>query len=288
MFPSVAPSSSYPPPEAPPPEPSRLPKIVVIVAAVVCGLTCLFVLYDLATRSSSDLKARVAALEQKQKAMEATQHELSHHLQATSSQFETALSQQVASKEELAARASELEREQKAASSRLAAQQSQQGKQLAAMTGEVTNVKTDVGSAKTDLQKTQSDLAATNAKLERAIGDLGVQSGLIAHNSQELEVLKHKGDRNYYDFVLRKGVRTPVSTVSLQLKKVDPGKSKFTMSVMADDRTIEKKDRTVNEPLQFYSGREHMLYEVVVFTADKSSVTGYLSTPKNAPVPVTP
>ena len=79
-----------------------------------------------------------------------------------------------------------------------------------------------------------------------------------------------------------------MSTVSLQLKKVDPKKSKFTLNVMADDRTIEKKDRTVAEPLQFYTGRDHMLYEVVVFTANKNSITGYLSTPKNAPTPVTP
>ena len=44
----------------------------------------------------------------------------------------------------------------------------------------------------------------------------------------------------------------------------------------------------MNEPLQFYTGRDHLLYEVVVFTADKNNITGYLSTPKNAPTPVTP
>lgn len=120
------------------------------------------------------------------------------------------------------------------------------------------------------------------------MGDLGVQSGLIAHNASELEVLKRKGERNYYEFTLQKGAKTPVSTVSLQLKKVDPNKSKFTMNVIADDKTIEKKDRTLNEPLQFYTGRDHMLYELVVFTANKNVVTGYLSTPKSAPTPVTP
>ena len=166
--------------------------------------------------------------------------------------------------------------------------QNQQSKQIAAVSGEVTDVKTDVGAAKTDIQKTQTDLATTNQKLEKTIGDLGVQSGLVAHNASELEILKHKGDRNYYDFTLQKNARTPISTVSLQLKKVDAKKSKFTINVIADDKTIEKKDRTVNEPLQFYTGRDHMLYELVVFTADKNSVTGYLSTPKNAPTPVTP
>jgi seryl-tRNA synthetase len=191
-------------------------------------------------------------------------------------------------KQEMAARAAELERQQKAAAAKLSAAQNQQGQQIAAVSGEVNGVKTDVGAAKTDIQKTQTDLAATNAKLEHAMGDLGVQSGLIAHNGQELEMLKRKGERNYYDFTLQKGARMPVSTVSLQLKKVDPKKSRFTVNVIADDRTIEKKDRTVSEPLQFYTGRDHMLYELVVFTANKNSITGYLSTPKNAPTPVTP
>ena len=147
-------------------------------------------------------------------------------------------------KQELARRAAELDRQQKAAAAKLTAAQSQQGQQIAAVSGEVSGVKTEVGAAKTDIQKTQTDLAATNAKLERAIGDLGVQSGLIAHTASELEILKRKGDRNYYDFTLHKGARTPVSTISLQLKKVDPKKSKFTLNVIADDRTIEKKDRT--------------------------------------------
>ena len=126
-------------------------------------------------------------------------------------------------------------------------------------------MKSEVGSAKTDIAKTQTELQATNAKLERTIGDLGVQSGLIAHTSAELDVLKHKGDRNYFDFTLRKGAKTPISTVSFELKKVDAKKSRFTLNVIADDKTIEKKDRTVGEPLQFYTGRDHLLYEVVVF-----------------------
>ena len=74
------------------------------------------------------------------------------------------------------------------------------------------------------------------------------------------------------------------STVRLALKKVDAKKSKFTLNVIADDRTIEKKDRTMYEPLQFYTAKDRQLYEVVVFTAEKNKVTGYLSTPKEATV----
>jgi hypothetical protein len=115
-----------------------------------------------------------------------------------------------------------------------------------------------------------------------------VQSGLIAHTRDDLETLKHRGDRNYYEFTLMKGAKPqPVATVSLQLKKTDPKRGKFTVNVTSDDKTIEKKDRNVAEPIQFYSGREHLLFELVIWTAEKNKATGYLSTPKSAPVPVT-
>jgi len=72
-----------------------------------------------------------------------------------------------------------------------------------------------------------------------------------------------------------------LSTVALPLKKVDVKKGKFTLSLVADDRVVEKKDRGVAEPLQFYTGRNRQLYEVVIFTVEKNKVTGYLSTPKS-------
>jgi hypothetical protein len=266
---------------APPSDKSAILRYVLLAAAALYVIASLYLMYDMRTR--------LLTLEQKQLATEVAQEELGKRLHATSSEFKQALTTEVGTtKQEMAERAAELERQQKAASAKLSAAQNQQGQQLAAVSGEVSGVKTEVGAAKTDIQKTQTDLAATNAKLEHAMGDLGVQSGLIAHNSSELDMLKRKGERNYYDFTLQKGARQPVSTVSLQLKKVDPKKSKFTLNVIADDRTIEKKDRTVAEPLQFYTGRDHLLYEVVVFTANKNSITGYLSTPKSAPTPVTP
>src|SRR4029077_10816217 len=124
---------------------------------------------------------------------------------------------------------------------------------------------------------------------ESTIGDLGLQSGLVAKTRDDLEILKHKGDRNYYEFTLIKGAKPqPVSTVSLQLRKVDPKRGKFTLNVTSDDKTIEKKDRNVSEPIQFYTGRDHTLYELVVWSVNKNKAPGYRSTPKNPPVPVTP
>ncbi len=269
------------------PEPQAPPKQSEILKYVLFGLAVIFVLSSLYFMYS--LKTRIDSLDAKLTATDEAQQELIAKLRATSTELKSALASEVSTaREEAAKRAEDLARQQKAGEARLTAAQKQQGQQIAAVGTEVTGVKTELGGAKTDISKTQSDLAATNAKLEKTIGDLGVQSGLIAHTSSELEILKHKGDRNYYEFTLKKNAKTPVSTISLQLKKVDAKKSRFTLNVIADDRTIEKKDRTVGEPLQFYTGRDRLLYEVVVFTAGKDVITGYLATPKNAPTPVTP
>ena len=89
------------------------------------------------------------------------------------------------------------------------------------MSSDVSTVKTDVGGVKTDLTKTQGDLATAVSQLQSMKGDLDNHSSLIARNAGELEVLKHKGDRNYYEFTLSKGQKKPVGTVSLELKKAD-------------------------------------------------------------------
>jgi predicted nucleic acid-binding Zn-ribbon protein len=153
--------------------------------------------------------------------------------------------------------------------------------------GQVAAVQTDVGGVKTDVAKTQSDLADTNNQMMSMKGDLNGHSTLIARNSDELEILKHKGDRNYYEFTLVRGQKQVVGTVSLTLKRADSKRSKFTLSVFSDDKQYEKKDKSLNEPLQFYSGKEPMLFEIVVNNVSaKNTVTGYLSTPKGAPAPV--
>jgi hypothetical protein len=153
--------------------------------------------------------------------------------------------------------------------------------------GQVAAVQTDVGGVKTDVAKTQSDLADTNTQLTSMKGDLNGHSSLIARNSDELEILKHKGDRNYYPFTLVRGQKKQVGTVSLELKRADSKRSKFTLSVYSDDKQYEKKDKSLNEPLQFFSGKDPMLFEIVVNSVSaKNTVTGYLSSPKGAPGPV--
>jgi predicted nucleic acid-binding Zn-ribbon protein len=146
-------------------------------------------------------------------------------------------------------------------------------------------VATDVTGAKKDIEATRTDLETTKSKLERATGDMGVMSGLIAKNHDDLEELRRRGDRNYYEFTVQKA-KTPqhVGPVQIALNRADPKKSKFTMTVLVDDKSIEKKDKTAGEPVQFYvKGSARMFpYEIVVFDVGKNQITGYLATPKEA------
>jgi hypothetical protein len=174
------------------------------------------------------------------------------------------------------------------ATAKLATEQQQTAGQVEAVSSAVTAVQTDVGGVKTDVAKTRSDLADTNTQLTSMKGDLNGHSSLIARNASELEILKHKGDRDYYTFTLIKNQKKAVGTVTLELKKSDAKKSTYTLAVYSDDKLYQKKDKSLNEPLQFYSGKDPLLFEIVVNTVSaKNTVTGYLSAPKGAPAPVT-
>ena len=152
----------------------------------------------------------------------------------------------------------------------------------------INAVASEVGGAKKDIEATRSDLEATKGRLERATGDMGVMSGLIAHNRDDLEDLKRRGDRNYYEFKISKSkTAQKVGPVQVTLNKVDPKKSRYTVTVFVDDRSIEKKDKTAGEPVQFYvrGGSRMPPYEFVVFEVGKNQITGYLATPKEGGAP---
>jgi chromosome segregation ATPase len=149
------------------------------------------------------------------------------------------------------------------------------------VSSDVSNVKTDVTGVKSDVASTQSELEKTGTELKRVVGDMGVMSGLIATNSKDLQALRDLGDRNYYEFTLSKGQLTKkVGDVTLTLKKADPKRNRYTMEVLADDTRLEKRDKTINEPVQLYVSGDRQPYEIVVNQVSKDEVKGYLATPK--------
>jgi multidrug efflux pump subunit AcrA (membrane-fusion protein) len=252
------------------------------VVAAIAGLAWSYHLSGRLTNAEAQLaqaqqsnQKLASALDETNARLKVTTETLGHSLGLTQQQLETK-AQQLLKRQE----------QQEAEAKRLATEQAATEQQVSSVSTDVSGVKTDVGGVKTDLTQTKTELKNTESQLQTMRGDLTGASTLIARNHDELEILKHKGDKNYYEFTLNKGQKQAVSTVSLELKKADVKKSKYTLDVYADDKKIEKKDKNLNEPVQFYTGKDNLLYELVVNSVDKNQVKGYIATPKNAPVPV--
>jgi hypothetical protein len=139
-----------------------------------------------------------------------------------------------------------------------------------------------VGTVKSDVASTKSGLERVTADLHRTTGDMGVMSGLIATNSKELAALREIGERDYLEFRIAKAKDlTRVGDVSVRLKKADAKRNRFSMELVADDKRVEKKDRNVNEPVQFYVlSKARQPYELVVNEVRKDEIVGYLAVPK--------
>ena len=252
---------------------------VVIAALAVLGIAG----YSSQSRLGQDLakqqeqnKILTAQLDQ----ANARLAELKGHLEVT----EQKVGMTQAEISQAKSRAESIRKEQQSSDQKITAQLTQVQKESEEKIGAVA---TEVGGAKKDIEATKNDLEVTKSKMASAMGDMNVMSGLIARNRDDLEELKRRGDRNYYEFTVQKS-KTPqrVGPVQVTLNKTDAKKSKYTVTLVADDKTIEKKDKTSGEPVQFYVAHARGTpYELVVFDVGKNQITGYLSTPKDFGAP---
>jgi len=131
------------------------------------------------------------------------------------------------------------------------------------------------------LSQVAGDLDKTGSDVKQVTGDLGVVSGRVATNAKELAALRELGERNYFEFDLGKAdVPQKVGDIRLVLKKSDPKHNRYTLELLADDKIVERRDKTINEPVQLYVSGSRQPYEIVVNEIKKNEVVGYLATPK--------
>jgi hypothetical protein len=151
---------------------------------------------------------------------------------------------------------------------------------------EVGGVKSEVGSVKSDVGTVRTDLASTRKELEgtqRQLVDVReTLTAAVAKNAAELDVLRRKGEKDYFEFTIpKKDQPTKVEDIRIVLRKTDPKKGKFSVDIMVDDNRLEKKDRNINEPMQFLVGKSRLRYELVINWIQKDQAGGYLSIPKD-------
>ncbi len=258
---------------------SATPRWIIIVFVLLFAVLGYGIYAEQASRKS--LEADVSRANQRSEMLAAKLEQTNSRLAEIRGQLDVTSEKLGLTQGELArARdiAQSVKKQQAAAEQELSAKIGQVQQESEAKIGQVS---TDVSGAKSDIEATKKDVEATKSKLDRAMGDLNVMSGLIAHNKDELEDLKRRGDRNIFDFDVKKSnALSRVGPISVRLKKVDTRRNKYTMDVIADDKTIEKKDKTASEPVQFYTRASKSVYEIVVFDLKKDRAVGYLSTPK--------
>jgi hypothetical protein len=140
-----------------------------------------------------------------------------------------------------------------------------------ASTDDVKTLGTDVNSVKTDLD-------TTNGSIQQLRGEHGE---LIARNHEELDQLRRMGERDFYEFTLTsKGQKQHVGNMQVELRGVNAKKHQFTVALYVDDLRVEKKDKSINEPIYFYANGTHQPLEMVVNQVNDKKVAGYLSVPK--------
>lgn len=263
-----------------------------IVVALAAVSVYLFLQVDAMSRDLAALQESVQAEVTKvreasallgsanQRNLEALRAELAEARRNAQSAVGQAREEAVRHAEQLARR---LQEEQQREQQRLASELSQVREAAGATSGKIEEVAKDVSAVRTEVASTKSELEKTISELKSVRGDLGVQSGLIATNAKELAALKLLGDRNYYDFTLTKKQQWQrVGDVSIRLTRTDEKRNRYSILIVADDKQVEKKDKTVNEPVQFYTARARIPYEIVVNQVGKDVITGYLATPKVA------
>ncbi len=275
----------------PPPAPNSNLKTALVTGAIIASLAVngflMFQVHDLrtdTTRIQQTMQMEIDAIKENGSEMTTEQRKrveaLREELENKSRQLNQAASQ--AKREALSyadEQAKRLETEQQKNTQQVTSELSDVRQRADTANAKVADVNNDVSAVKTDLASTKTDLNQTKTNLQKVAGDLGVTSGYVATNQKELDELKRRGERNYVEFTLHKQKQMQrVGDISLKLDKADPKHNKFTVSVLADDKTTEKKDRNINEPLQFYVSKS--LYEIVVNSVGKNQISGYLSTPK--------
>ena len=142
-------------------------------------------------------------------------------------------------------------------------------------------VTTEVSAVKKEISENKGELDKTIENLKKVTGDLGVTSGYVATNGKELLALKQLGERSYFEFNIVKSKQAmKISDVMILLKGADLKRNRYTIEIVADDKRVEKKDKSINEPVQFYMAKYRQPCELVVNAVAKDRITGYLAQPK--------
>lgn len=145
----------------------------------------------------------------------------------------------------------------------------------------LNGISSEVGGVRDTLESVRADATQNIADLGQARGDLGLLKNGVARNSAQIQMLREQGDKSIFEFNLTKssGLQR-VGDIQVRLTRTDEKRNTFTVEIVADDKRVEKRDKTINEPVQFFvASKASQPYDLVVNEVGKNSVKGYLAKP---------
>jgi len=174
-------------------------------------------------------------------------------------------------------------RDQEKRQQQLSAQLSQVERSTDETSERLAGISNEVGGVRETLASVRADATRNIDELRHARGDVSELKNGVATNSKQIETLRELGDKQIVEFNLTKSAGLQrVGDIQVKLNRTDEKHNTFTLEIAADDKLVEKRDRTINEPVEFFvSSKPTQPYELVVNEVGKNTVKGYLATPKD-------
>jgi hypothetical protein len=132
------------------------------------------------------------------------------------------------------------------------------------------------------ITQTQDDLHKTGDQLDGRINLTRDElNRSITANRDDVALLQKRGERNVYNFDLVKSKEFQrVGPLSLSLRKADTKHRSYDLSIMVDDKPVEKQHVNLSEPVWISMADLPQPVELVVNEIDKNHVRGYISAPR--------
>ncbi|HWT89239.1 MAG TPA: hypothetical protein VN454_10590 [Candidatus Angelobacter sp.] len=155
-------------------------------------------------------------------------------------------------------------------------------KQRAASSRQLKQLQATLTDQQKELKDTQDLVAKNRTDLEGALSSTKDElNGSIATTHEELTALQKRGERNYFEFDIKKSRSFQrEGPLSLSLRRADVKNKNYDIAMVVDDNQLTKKKINLYEPVWIHRTDDPQPVQIVVNKIGKDSIHGYVSAPK--------
>jgi len=155
-------------------------------------------------------------------------------------------------------------------------------KQRAASSRQLKQLQATLTDQQQQLKDTQDLVTKNRTDLEGVLSSTKDElNGSIATTHEELIALQKRGERNYFEFDIKKSRSFQrEGPLSLSLRKADAKNKSYDIAMVVDDNQLTKKKINLYEPVWIHRTDDPQPVQIVVNKIGKDSIHGYVSAPK--------